>query len=395
MSAPSVLFINRVYPPAHGATGRVLRDLARAFAAEGWAVTVLTTGPQAGQEKDHGVLVKRIKARQSPKSGTAYMWIWLKLFFSAWGMARRDLIVSLSDPPLLVVLGNMIARQKGAEHIHWCHDLYPDLLPALKVKISKGRMAWLKKKSRRAMKRCSRVIVVGRCMAKTLTHSGVETARVSVVPNWPPPELYANMPDSQTPPVHFDEADRALRQKFKVMYAGNLGRAHPVTPILDAAEKLKDHPEIELIFVGDSPGHERLAAERDRRGLKNIRFLPYQPINRLRSTLEQADIHLVTVREEAGGLLVPCKFYSALAVARPVIYMGPAETEIARILKDYKAGLSVPSADSDALAHAILSLRQDSALWTSCQSGAAQAGDVLTPGASIAAWGERAAQTAY
>ncbi len=29
MSKPSVLFINRVYPPYRGATGRVLRDLAR------------------------------------------------------------------------------------------------------------------------------------------------------------------------------------------------------------------------------------------------------------------------------------------------------------------------------------------------------------------------------
>jgi hypothetical protein len=48
---PSVLFLNRVYPPVRGATGRVLRDLARSFAADGWSVTVLTTGPERSKKK--------------------------------------------------------------------------------------------------------------------------------------------------------------------------------------------------------------------------------------------------------------------------------------------------------------------------------------------------------
>jgi NAD(P)-dependent dehydrogenase (short-subunit alcohol dehydrogenase family) len=48
MRSPSVLFMNRVYPPATGATGRVLRDLARAFAKAGWQVTVITCGPKSG-----------------------------------------------------------------------------------------------------------------------------------------------------------------------------------------------------------------------------------------------------------------------------------------------------------------------------------------------------------
>lgn len=389
MSAPSVLFINRVYPPAHGATGRVLRDLARAFAEQGWTVTVLTTGERAGQDKDQGVLIRRVKAPQILKPGFAYLWVWLKLWFAGRRMMRRDLVVTLSDPPMIVLAGRSIARKNGSDHIHWCHDIYPDLFAPLGFDMPGWFFKSLKKRSRRAMKSCSRVIVVGRCMAKTLTHSGVETARVSVVPNWPPPELYIPT-EAQKAGAAPDHLKRDDSPKFRVMYAGNLGRAHPIAPILDAAEQLKSHPEIELVFVGDSPGHERLAEQRDKRGLTNIKFVPYQPITHLRAALMRADVHLVTMRDETAGLLVPCKFYSALAVGRPVIYLGPEDTEIHRILKDFGAGLWIKSGQSAALAKAILDLRHNGELWSQLQAGAEQAGEVLTPHAAIASWVKRA-----
>jgi hypothetical protein len=47
---PSILFINRVYPPAKGATGDMLQGMAEALAFRGWEVTVLTTAT-AGEPK--------------------------------------------------------------------------------------------------------------------------------------------------------------------------------------------------------------------------------------------------------------------------------------------------------------------------------------------------------
>ena len=60
MQKPTVLFINRTYPPGKGATGRVLRDLAQAFARDGWAVTVLTTGIETEVIMDGTVKVKKL-----------------------------------------------------------------------------------------------------------------------------------------------------------------------------------------------------------------------------------------------------------------------------------------------------------------------------------------------
>jgi glycosyltransferase involved in cell wall biosynthesis len=395
MATPSVLFINRVYPPGRGATGRVLRDMAQSFAADGWNVTVLTTGAAAGQENDGPVLVRRISGGEHVRTGPGYIWIWLKLFFAMLRMTRRDLVITMTDPPMLVVIGRIYASIKGTHHIHWCQDLYPDLLPSLGIRTPKPLMHWLKKLSRRSMKTCDRVVVIGRCMAKQLTYTGVENTRVTFIPNWPDFEIL-DPSSTSAPRMHMatpqpnKELLRDESPKFRVLYAGNIGRAHPMKTIVEAAALLAEHTEIEFVFVGDSPGHEKLAKERDKRGLENIKFLSFQPTATLRTLLESGDVHLVTLREQAAGMMVPCKFYSTMAVGRPCIYIGPEGTEIAKVLGEYQAGSIVPQGDAEALRDTILSYRHDPDKWFVAQQGAIAAGRVFVPQESIPAFLSRA-----
>ena len=100
------------------------------------------------------------------------------------------------------------------------------------------------------------------------------------------------VPDNARPS---EEQKRDDRPKFRVLYAGNLGRIHPIQSVVDAAQFLKEHDDIELCFVGDGPNYDRLAKERDKRGLDNMRFLPYQPINRLRNVLQTGDVHMIAI----------------------------------------------------------------------------------------------------
>lgn len=161
MRKPSVVFFNRVYPPGRGATGRVLRDLARGFARDGWDVTVITTGPQSRKERDGAVRVLRIGISCRRHKGVSfYLKIWMRMLVAGLSMSRPDLIVTMTDPPLFVMAGRIIARMKKCRHMHWCQDLYPDLLPAIGVRVPPKAMQYFKINSRRAMKGCDKVVVM-------------------------------------------------------------------------------------------------------------------------------------------------------------------------------------------------------------------------------------------
>jgi glycosyltransferase involved in cell wall biosynthesis len=389
---PSVLLINRVYPPAKGASGRVLRDLAREMARAGWTVNVLTTGEKSFSEKDSGVMVHRAAAPTEPKSALAYARVFFALYRAAMKQARPDLVITMTDPPMLVTLGRRFAQKKRCAHIHWCHDLYPDLFASIGVKMPDFVLKSLSRTARRSMNKSGRVIAIGRCMAKYLAHTGVETGRISVVTNWPDSELVEPNAKPKNDVrlkqnVHMARpAESLLRDdspRFRVLYAGNIGRAHPMNAILDAAEHLSMNPEIEFVFVGEGPNHDRLAAERARRGLNNIKLLPFQPASCLKDLMESGDLHLISVRDDTAGLLVPCKFYSAIAAARPTIYLGPADTEIGRMIRDHGCGAIIPQGEGETLAQAILYFRNDPNAWFSAQQGAEAAALECRPVKSI------------
>jgi glycosyltransferase involved in cell wall biosynthesis len=238
-------------------------------------------------------------------------------------------------------------------------------------------------------------------MARLLTDKGIDPRRITVIPNWPDIDLgdttlRASWKRRRTArhirgARPFRELFRDERPKFRVLYAGNLGRAHPIQTILDAAEMLaEDCPEVEFLFVGDGPGQDRLAQERARRGLGNIRLLPFQPAEKLREVLEGGDLHIVSMRHEAAGMLVPCKLYSAFAVKRPCLFVGPMHAEAAKVVSDFQAGAVIPQGQPAMLAQSIAHFMRDGKAWFHAQEGAIEAGRVFTPDESIRAWMQRA-----
>lgn len=401
MRRPSILFINRVYPPHRGATGRVLRDLARGFARDGWQVYVLTTGPKFSKERDGAIKVMRVKGAEKPKGKLGYALVWMRMMRCVFKLPKTDVIVTMTDPPMLSVLGQHVSKIRKSQHIHWCQDLYPDLLDAFDVKLPAFVRKALHKMSRNSMKQAAKNIVIGRCMAKHLSYTGLSPQKITVIPNWPDHELHHNAHADQHPHKDFEiphvdgskSYDELLKSgpKFRVLYAGTIGLAHPYEIIVDAALQLSEsNPEIEFVFVGEGEGFDKIAAARVKHNLQNIRMLPYQPHSRLKEIMESGDVHLISMKEQAAGCLVPSKLYAALAVGRPCIFIGPENTETAKVIHDFKAGQVIHQGDAQVLVKAILDYRNDGEHWFAAHEGAGKAGRVFVPEESIDAWIKRA-----
>lgn len=420
-SKPSVLFINRVFPPDHGASGRMVRDLSLAFAKDGWHVNVICASNTKGIErhKNVDIRVHKVKAPLKSKTIFRYIKIWRRIYRAGMKLPAHDLVISMTDPPMMVVGAARIARKKNSAHMHWCQDLYPELAPVLGVKIPSLMVKFLKRLSGKAMKSCDRIVVIGRDMARYLIALGIDGQKISFIPNWPNIEL-VRPPGSYHGEKGGQESSDTTRQnttlyepeirplkngqepiinlfkdknnpRFRILYAGSIGRAHPIDPIIDAATILNEtNPEIEFVFVGDGAGFEEIAKKRAYRDLQNIRLIPSQPANRLRELMESGDVHIISMIEECAGLLVPSKLYSALAVARPTIFIGPENSEVAKVLRDFKAGTVIPQDDTTRLVEAIKNYRYDSDAWFNAQNGAAEAGQIFVPRESMIAWLKRA-----
>jgi glycosyltransferase involved in cell wall biosynthesis len=113
---------------------------------------------------------------------------------------------------------------------------------------------------------------------------------------------------------------------------------------------------LKWLFVGSGALLDVLKAEVSRRRLTSVCFKPYQPRERLAESLSAADVHLVSLRPELEGLIVPSKFYGVAAAGRPTVFIGDEDGEIARLIARHKCGQTVAAGDGRALARTVLDL---------------------------------------
>ncbi len=352
-----VLFLNRVYPPADGATGKLLAELAQELFQRGWEVTVVTSRTSADLPRSEmvaGVQVERVNTLRFTRAShwrraLSYLTVYPALLGRALRLPRADVVVTMTDPPLLVLLGPIVKCTKASRLVHWAQDLYPEVAEELGVlpkggvlaKLCTGLSTW-------AARRHDRIIAVGRCMKQRLLGRGLPQESTHVVPNWA--GAGTPMEDTANP----FRLEHGLKGRFVVMYSGNLGLAHPFEAILEAAAQLRaTNPEIVFVMVGGGPRLESVKRAATERSLDNVRFLPPQPAERLAQSLGAADLHLVSMRDELCGLVVPSKIYGVLAAGRPCVFLGPKESEAARILEEFQCGAVINPADGTALSRCL------------------------------------------
>ena len=153
-----------------------------------------------------------------------------------------------------------------------------------------------------------------------------------------------------------------LEGKYVVGYSGNMGRAHDFGALFDAAERLSARRDIVFLLIGAGNQRASLEAEVRRRGLGNVCFRPYQPPELLAQSLTVPDCHVVSLKPELEGLIVPSKFYGCLAAGRPVIFIGAHDGEIPALMRSAAPfGVCISPDDASGLTQAIERLADDPA----------------------------------
>ena len=261
-----------------------------------------------------------------------------------------------TDPPLISVVAGWVAGLRRARLVNWLQDLFPEVATALGVGLRRGAMSDRLTRFRDgSLQKATMNVAIGEGMRRRLLALGVDEGRVRVVHNWSDDERIRPLSQESNPL----RGEWGLGGKFVVGYSGNLGRAHEYETLLAAAEALRDERDLVFLFIGGGASMEGLRAEARARGIGNLLFRPYQPDERLPESLAVPDVHLVVLRPEMEGLIVPSKFYGIAAAGRPTIFVGSRDGEIAGLLASGEAGIAVAQGDGTGLAGAILGLRDD------------------------------------
>ena len=363
---PALLVISQVYPPDGAAVGRPLADVAEEMARRGWRVLVVTaangyedpTVRYPSRETLRGVRVWRLPASSFGKTTLARRLLGGGLFVAqalSCGLFVRGKPVVLvsTSPPFAGFAGAILTWLRGLPAVWWVMDLNPDQIVAAK---QLAPQAWpvrlFDAMNRITLRLAARVIVLDRFMQERVAAKAEADGGTHVIPPWS-----AARPSQWRPswPNAFRTTHR-LEQKFVVMYSGNHALQHPLDTLLAAAAQLEHDRDLVFVWIGGGVGKGAIDAQ-IRGGATNLVSLPFQPAELLDETLAAADVHVVSMGNDVVGIVHPCKIYGALAVGRPVLFFGPADSPPGELLATIGVGRCVEHGDVAGAVAAITGLR--------------------------------------
>ena len=365
-----ITFINRYFYPDISATSQLLTELAEDLEARGESVTVITGNTSyLGAERlpahdtHRGVQIERVGftsfGRSRPLGRLAdYLSFWICAFWRAVRLKEQDCLVVLSDPPMLSLFAAMVRTMNPVATVCWLQDLFPDI--AVRAGVIRGRLVAkvLRALATWSLRQMDQIVVIGRCMERRLVSSGVAPRAITNIPNWTDGCHIQPLPRQSNSFAN----QHGIQDRFVVMYSGNHGIVHEFESLTHLVRATQSVPGICFCFIGEGARKQHLMEMSRAEGWPHVMFLPYQPKDQLEYSLSAADVHLVSLQAGMEGLCVPSKLYGALAAGRPVLFVGPAESEAAHVIREARCGTSVAPGDTAAAVGALLTLYRDRAL---------------------------------
>lgn len=361
----NIVFVNQYFPPDPAPTGQVLRDLALALARRGHHVTVLCSqGGYAGCVKAGGPGAAGVQVVRLPafafgrRSACGRVLDYASFFLTAgcrlaFGGPKPDCIVALTTPPFTGLLVKAAAALRGARHVHWIMDLYPDAMVAHGM-LREGSIAHalLAAMTRASLRGSAAILTLSPGMAGRVTRYAANAASVTWVPLWAPAWL---CPVSDAAAADRRRA-RGWGDELVLLYAGNMGLGHLFEEFLAAAGCQRRAggpagagPHVRFVFSGDGKRRADIQAFVDRHPDAGIELLGYQPAEELGQHLCSADVLLASLDPAWEGSIMPSKLQAAFTVGKSVIFVGDPEGSMGRWIRESGGGWVAAPGDPEAL----------------------------------------------
>jgi glycosyltransferase involved in cell wall biosynthesis len=345
-------------------------DIALELTKRGHEVTVLTglpNYPEGKIHKDYGFF-KRTKENFQ---GVNVIRSWLvprgkgggvRLFFNYFSWAffasiralflsfqkEFDVILVHEPSPITQGFPAIVVKKIQKIPLHfWVLDLWPESLTSAGGINNKYVLSIFTKMVKYIYNNSDKILVSSKGFKESILAKGDYNDKLVYFPNWAEDSILKGNSNYPIPD---------LPKGFKIIFAGNIGVAQDVNSIIKTALILKEKTDIHFVFIGDGRSKEQLedfVLENDLN--QTVHFLGRFPIDAMKTFFNQADVLLVSLKDELiFNVTVPAKLQAYLCTQKPIL--GMLNGEGAAIINDANCGLSVNAGDSNGLAEKILKL---------------------------------------
>jgi hypothetical protein len=360
-TGPTLLVISQVYVPDPASVGQHMHDAAAELVRRGYRVVVYAsargyddpTVKYPLRETRDGVEIRRMALSSFGKKSIPLRVLAQLIFLvqcAARGLfvGRLGGILVSTSPPMASVAALIVRFIRRVPLVYWVMDLNPDQMIELgKLKATSPIAHLFNTFNRYILRRATAVVALDRFMADRVNRKLDVSAKMEVMPPWPHDSALDVVPHESNP----FRAEHGLGSgeggKFCIMYSGNHGFSTPVRTVLEAAVRMQDDDRLRFFFIGGGVGKKDVRDTIDTHKPTNITDLPYQPFDRIKYSLSAADVHLVSVGDDVVGVVHPCKVYGAMAVARPILLLGPDPCHVSDLIRDHNIGWHITHHDVD------------------------------------------------
>ena len=367
-----LLYFVQYFPPEKASGLPIVTDMILGFAEHGWDVDVYTPTPTRGvtdkvrkeyakNRKEvfcNGKLI--IHRMHLYREGTRMLQRTIRYsIFSLQCLVRglflpADAIFTGGGPPTQGIIGGLIHKWTKKKFIFNPQDLFPDSLVIAGQAAETSKVVKIGRKMERfAYKNADAIITITEDMAENIRTKVTDKEKVYVVRNWIDTEK--TVPVKRDKNALFDEFGLD-RDKFYVVYAGNIGMVQGIETIVESAERLQDEDHIKFIIFGNGSEEANIKRMVLDKGLKNLQIFPLQPLERVSEVYSLGDVSIIPCKPGTGNAGMPSKTWTIMATGTAIIGSFDMGGELDKTLRKAECGYCVEAGNAEKLTEAITNL---------------------------------------
>jgi len=340
-----ILCIYRHYWPDKAPYGRLLRSLSEYLVINNHDVTIFTAQPSYHKIKEdilpqieniNDVKVIRMNLFPETKKNFLIRIINIILFglggiIQAIKNRKYNLVLVNSTPAIIMgFVAFIIKKFIKVPYIYHCQDIHPEA--ALMAGYLKNKLLYklLYKLDTISCKNAEVVVVLSEDMANTLKKRGLSGKNFLILNNFIPQEFQ--------PSEYFPSELKKSKEKFQILFAGNIGKFQGLENIIEVARILKKSKGLTFLFIGEGVDKEKLKIKASDLLNKKVFFKPFQPMHILLKVIEESNLCLISLRPGIYRVAFPSKTMTYLAGGCPILALVEQESQLAKFILEEDLG---------------------------------------------------------